>query len=67
MTETSPVSCMTTPTDPMDKRLDSVGRLSASRLRQSRLAVSSTQGSAVGSAGRAARHGIPGHEGILCG
>lgn len=27
MTETSPVSCMTTPTDPMDKRLDSVGRL----------------------------------------
>ncbi|KAB8296092.1 hypothetical protein EYC80_008892 [Monilinia laxa] len=27
MTETSPVSCMTTPTDPMDKRLDSVGRV----------------------------------------
>jgi acyl-CoA synthetase (AMP-forming)/AMP-acid ligase II len=27
MTETSPVSCMTTPTDPLQKRLDSVGRL----------------------------------------
>ncbi|KAI9649376.1 hypothetical protein NHQ30_001951 [Ciborinia camelliae] len=27
MTETSPVSCMTTPTDPMEKRLDSVGRV----------------------------------------
>ncbi|PQE33543.1 AMP-binding enzyme protein [Rutstroemia sp. NJR-2017a WRK4] len=27
MTETSPVSCMTTPDDPMDKRLDSVGRV----------------------------------------
>lgn len=27
MTETSPVSCMTTPTDPLPKRLDSVGRL----------------------------------------
>ena len=27
MTETSPVSCMTTPTDPIQKRLDSVGRL----------------------------------------
>jgi acyl-CoA synthetase (AMP-forming)/AMP-acid ligase II len=27
MTETSPVSCMTTPTDPLEKRLDSVGRL----------------------------------------
>ncbi|TGO74210.1 hypothetical protein BELL_0299g00010 [Botrytis elliptica] len=26
MTETSPVSCMTTPTDPMEKRLDSVGK-----------------------------------------
>ncbi|KAM3083727.1 hypothetical protein ACMFMG_002160 [Clarireedia jacksonii] len=27
MTETSPVSCMTTPSDPMPKRLDSVGRV----------------------------------------
>ncbi|TVY39790.1 putative acyl-CoA synthetase, partial [Lachnellula occidentalis] len=27
MTETSPVSCMTTPDDPLPKRLDSVGRL----------------------------------------
>lgn len=27
MTETSPVSCMTTPHDPLQKRLDSVGRL----------------------------------------
>jgi acyl-CoA synthetase (AMP-forming)/AMP-acid ligase II len=27
MTETSPVSCMTTPDDPLEKRLDSVGRL----------------------------------------
>jgi acyl-CoA synthetase (AMP-forming)/AMP-acid ligase II len=27
MTETSPVSCMTTPTDPIEKRVDSVGRL----------------------------------------
>ena len=27
MTETSPVSCMTTTTDPIDKRIDSVGRL----------------------------------------
>lgn len=27
MTETSPVSCMTTPTDPMEKRLDSVGKV----------------------------------------
>ena len=27
MTETSPVSCMTTTTDPMDKRTDTVGRL----------------------------------------
>jgi acyl-CoA synthetase (AMP-forming)/AMP-acid ligase II len=27
MTETSPVSCMTTPTDPLEKRVDSVGRL----------------------------------------
>jgi acyl-CoA synthetase (AMP-forming)/AMP-acid ligase II len=27
MTETSPVSCMTTPDDPLKKRLDSVGRL----------------------------------------
>jgi len=27
MTETSPVSCMTTPSDPLPKRLDSVGRL----------------------------------------
>lgn len=27
MTETSPVSCMTTPTDPIQKRVDSVGRL----------------------------------------
>ncbi|APA11099.1 hypothetical protein sscle_07g058690 [Sclerotinia sclerotiorum 1980 UF-70] len=27
MTETSPVSCMTTPVDPMEKRLDSVGRV----------------------------------------
>lgn len=27
MTETSPVSCMTTPDDPMEKRVDSVGRL----------------------------------------
>lgn len=27
MTETSPVSCMTTPDDPLQKRLDSVGRL----------------------------------------
>jgi acyl-CoA synthetase (AMP-forming)/AMP-acid ligase II len=27
MTETSPVSCMTTPTDPMQKRIDSVGKL----------------------------------------
>lgn len=27
MTETSPVSFMTTPTDPMDKRLDSVGKV----------------------------------------
>ncbi len=27
MTETSPVSCMTTPDDPIQKRLDSVGRL----------------------------------------
>ena len=27
MTETSPVSCMTTTSDPMDKRIDSVGRL----------------------------------------
>lgn len=27
MTETSPVSCMTTPDDPMNKRLDSVGRV----------------------------------------
>jgi acyl-CoA synthetase (AMP-forming)/AMP-acid ligase II len=27
MTETSPVSCMTTPTDPMDKRVGSVGKL----------------------------------------
>ncbi|KAG9240636.1 acyl-CoA synthetase/AMP-acid ligase-like protein II [Calycina marina] len=27
MTETSPVSCMTTPTDPIQKRIDSVGRL----------------------------------------
>ncbi|PQE14634.1 hypothetical protein CJF31_00007730 [Rutstroemia sp. NJR-2017a BVV2] len=27
MTETSPVSCMTTPDDPMAKRLDSVGRV----------------------------------------
>lgn len=27
MTETSPVSCMTTPDDPIEKRLDSVGRL----------------------------------------
>lgn len=27
MTETSPVSCMTTPTDPMEKRVGSVGRL----------------------------------------
>ncbi|KAK6594699.1 amp-binding enzyme [Botrytis cinerea] len=26
MTETSPVSCMTTPTDPMEKRVDSVGK-----------------------------------------
>jgi acyl-CoA synthetase (AMP-forming)/AMP-acid ligase II len=27
MTETSPVSCMTTPDDPIERRLDSVGRL----------------------------------------
>jgi len=27
MTETSPVSCMTTPDDPLEKRVDSVGRL----------------------------------------
>ncbi|KAF4632798.1 hypothetical protein G7Y89_g5335 [Cudoniella acicularis] len=27
MTETSPVSCMTTPDDPLEKRIDSVGRL----------------------------------------
>ncbi|KUJ09216.1 acetyl-CoA synthetase-like protein [Mollisia scopiformis] len=27
MTETSPVSCMTTPDDPIEKRVDSVGRL----------------------------------------
>jgi acyl-CoA synthetase (AMP-forming)/AMP-acid ligase II len=27
MTETSPVSCMTTPTDPMEKRVGSVGKL----------------------------------------
>lgn len=27
MTETSPVSCMTTPTDPMEKRINSVGKL----------------------------------------
>ncbi|KAH8594055.1 putative AMP-binding enzyme [Bisporella sp. PMI_857] len=27
MTETSPVSCMTTPTDPMEKRIDSVGKV----------------------------------------
>jgi acyl-CoA synthetase (AMP-forming)/AMP-acid ligase II len=27
MTETSPVSCMTTTTDPLEKRIDSVGRL----------------------------------------
>lgn len=27
MTETSPVSCMTTPHDPIEKRIDSVGRL----------------------------------------
>lgn len=27
MTETSPVSCMTTPDDPLNKRIDSVGRL----------------------------------------
>ena len=27
MTETSPVSCMTTPDDPMEKRVDTVGRL----------------------------------------
>ena len=27
MTETSPVSCMTTPTDPIEKRVDSVGKL----------------------------------------
>lgn len=27
MTETSPVSCMTTPTDPLEKRINTVGRL----------------------------------------